>query len=170
MTRTLTGAIHGSVQEVPQAYQSVFHNLSEKRKLELAQVVAGLTQAQGKLAAQWWLEQQLDAYAPDPSLRVPPNEALSESQAEVADRHLPCTDEAKYATPNRERLVAEAPTTFAVPSPEERVFRTATETAEPFTQEQLGRCRTSADAPELQGLRVRSSVRMFSRPEPGAEP
>ena len=138
MTRTLTGVSRTRSKSL-KAYQETFHTLPKKRKLELAQVVAGLTQTQGKLAAQWWLEQQLDAYAPGPSLRVPLNEALSESQAEVADRPLPYTDEARDATPNRERLVAEAPTTFAVLSPEERVFRTAVETAEPFTREQLER-------------------------------
>ncbi len=136
MTRTPTGAVRKGSRN-PQAYQSAFHDLPEKRKFELAQVVAGITQTQGKLAAQWWLEQQLDPYMSESSLPRPLNEALRESQAAVADCPLPCSNKAEAVTPNRERLIAEAPLTFVVMSPEERVFRSAIETAEPFTQEQL---------------------------------
>lgn len=106
------------------AYQRRFQDLPESRKRELASVVAGMVQAQGKLAAQRWLEQQL-------------NPALSEVRGEGAGYYPRITDELGEVTPSREQLVAQAPTTLAVLSPEERRFRSAVETAEPFTKGQL---------------------------------
>lgn len=41
-------------------YQQTFNQLPEQRKHELARVVAGMTQVQGRVAAQRWLEQRLE--------------------------------------------------------------------------------------------------------------
>lgn len=121
----------------PQAYHRAFQHLSEKRKLELARVVAGITQTQGKLAAQWWLEQQLEAHRSDQAQPTPFGEALDDLQAEGADHRGYTAAEAESITPNREQLVAQAPTTLAVLSPEQQAYKSAVETAEPFTREQL---------------------------------
>ena len=122
---TMTGTQAGPAQartRSPQAYQQAFHELPEKRKHELARVVASMTQAQGKLAAQWWLEGQLEAVT---------------DQVGITNPYICTADKNENVTPNRERLVAQAPTTLAVLSPAERAYRTAVTTAEPFTQEQL---------------------------------
>ncbi len=120
-----------------QAYQRIFHGLSEKRKLELTRVVAGMTQTQGKLAAQWWLEQQLDAHISDEAQSKPFSRALDGLQAEDTAYLGRTADETECVTPNRERLVAQAPTTLTVLSPEQQAYRSAVKKAEPFTQEQL---------------------------------
>ena len=120
MTRTQS-SLGG--QRDSQAYQQVFQGLPEHRKHELARVVAGMTQTRGRLAAQWWLEQQLER-------------TLVETQVEEAGLYPTAADAAEL-TPSREELIAQAPTTLAVVSPEEQVFRGAVETAEPFTRDQL---------------------------------
>ncbi len=116
-----------------QVYQRIFHDLPEKRKLELARVVAGMTQTQGKRAAQWWLEQQLDAHRSDHAF----SEALDDLQAEGADHRGRTAAEAESVTPSRDQLVARAPTTLAVLSPEQQAYRSAVKKAEPLTQKQL---------------------------------
>ncbi len=120
-----------------QTYQRIFQSLSEKRKLELTRVVAGMTQTQGKLAAQWWLEQQLDAHISDEAQSKPFSRALDGLQAEGTAYLGRTADETECVTPNRERLVAQAPTTLAVLSPEQKAYRSAVKEAEPLTQEQL---------------------------------
>ena len=121
----------------PQAYQRAFQSLPEKRKHELARVVTGMTQTQGKLAAQWWLEQQLDAHSSKQSLPQSFSEVLGDVPAEVPESCPPKPDEAESVTPSREQLVAQAPTTLTVLSPEQQAYKSAVETAEPFTREQL---------------------------------
>lgn len=110
-------------QRSPQAYQQVFQELPEHKKHEFARVVAGMTQTQGKLAAQWWLEQQLERTL---------------NGVQVGETGLyPTAADAAEVTPSREELAAQAPTTLAVLSPEERAFKGAVETAEPFSRHQL---------------------------------
>ncbi len=120
-----------------QAYPRIFHGLSEKRKIELTRVVAGMTQTQGKLAAQWWLEQQLDAHISGQAQSTPFGEALDDLQAEGTAYRGRTADETECVTPSRDQLVAQAPTTLAVLSPEQQAYRSAVKKAEPLTQEQL---------------------------------
>ncbi len=136
----MTGTQAGPAQtrtRSPQAYQRAFQSLPEKRKHELARVVASMAQTQGKLAAQWWLEQQLEAHRSDQAQPTPFGEALDDLQAEGADHRGYTAAEAESVTPSRDQLVAQAPTTLAVLTPEQRAYRKAVETAEPFTQTQL---------------------------------
>ncbi len=120
-----------------QVYPQIFHGLPEKRKLELTRVVAGMAQTQGKLAAQWWLEQQLDAHRSDQAQTTRFGEALDNLQAEGADHRDLTAAEAESVTPSRDQLVAQAPTTLAVLTPEQLAYRKAVEMAEPLTQAQL---------------------------------
>ena len=136
MTGTPTDTTQARTRR-PQAFKRAFHDLPEKRKLELSRIVAGITQTQGKLAAQWWLEGQLDAHCADPSDQQPFGAALNEIQLEGPGGHARSTDEAEDVTPNRAQLVATAPTTLAVLSPEERAYGGAVAAAEPFTRKQL---------------------------------
>ncbi len=141
MTATLQTASVGPAQvgpRTPQDYQRTFNQLPEQRKGELARVVAGIAQTQGKHAAQRWLEQQLEPHMPvKGSLHVQLDTLLGKVGNSVAERNHPRAYEDDEITPNRARLAAQAPTTLAVLSEEQKAFQSAVEAAEPFSQEQL---------------------------------
>jgi hypothetical protein len=124
----------------PRDYQRTFNQLPEQRKHELARVVAGMTQVQGRVAAQRWLGQQLETASLQRSAGTSClSSSVDELDSMVAERdsRLLQTAAAAELTPNRDQLVANAPTTLAALSPEEKRFRTAVEAAETFSQEQL---------------------------------
>ena len=126
----------------PHDYQRRFAQLPEQRKHELARVVAGLTQVQGRVAAQRWLERQLEAA---PFQRSAGTGGLGSSTGRPASRvvendfRLFQTAVAAEPTPNRDQLVEHAPTTLATLSPKEKQFLPAVEAAKTFSQEQLER-------------------------------
>lgn len=117
----------------PRDYQRTFNHLPEQRKQELAQVVAGMTQVQGRVAAQRWLEQQLEAASPQRSA----GRSRLSSSVDERDSRLLQTSATAELTPNRNRLVENAPTTLATLSPEEKRFLSAVKAAETFSWEQL---------------------------------
>ena len=121
-------------------YQSRFAQLPEQRKHELARVVAGLTQVQGRVAAQRWLERQLEAA---PFQRSAGTGSLGSRADRLASRvvendfrlfQTATTDE---PTPNQNQLVENAPTTLSALSHDEKQFLPAVEAAKPFSREQL---------------------------------
>lgn len=140
MTATLQTASVGSTQvgpRTPQDYQRTFNQLPEQRKGELARVLVGIAQTQGKRAAQRWLEQQLASHMPvKGSLNIQLDTVLGEIGSRVAERNCPLVND-NGITPNRTHLIEQAPTTLDVLSAEEQKFRHAVEAAEPFTREQL---------------------------------
>ena len=125
----------------PRDYQQTFNQLPEQRKHELARVVAGMTQVQGRVAAQRWLEQQLDTAPLQRSAGTgcitSSIGGLSSMVAEGSSRLLQ-TAAAAELTPNRDQLVENAPTTMTTLSPDEKQFLSAVEAAGTFSQEQLG--------------------------------
>ena len=124
----------------PQDYQKTFNQLPEHRKHELARVVAGMTQVQGRVAAQRWLEQQLETASPQraagTTCLTPSIRELS-SIVEEGDSRLLQTAASDELTPNRDQLVENAPTTLTTLSPDEKQFLSAVEAAKTFSQEQL---------------------------------
>jgi len=124
----------------PQDYQKTFNQLPEQRKRELARVVAGITQVQGRVAAQRWLEQQLETASPQRSAGTncfTPSTSEFSSIIKEGDSRLLQTAAAAELTPNRDQLVENAPTTLTILSPEEKQFLSAVEAAKAFSQEQL---------------------------------
>ena len=124
----------------PQTFQQRFNSLSEKRKLELSLVVAGITQKHSKVAAQRWLEQQLG--------RVPADEPTSAALLQPRDtppglddgsrrKHAALAHKLDELTPSRDALAAHAPTTLTELSAEARAYQGAVRRAEPFTRRQL---------------------------------
>ena len=71
------------------------------------------------------------------SVHIQLDTLLGEIGRSVAERNCALVCEDDGTTPDRTRLIAQAPTTLAVLSPEEKAFQPAVEAAEPFTQEQL---------------------------------
>ncbi len=121
-------------------YQRRFAQLPEQRKHELARVVAGLTQVQGRVAAQRWLERQLEAALFQPSAGtggLGPSTGRPASRVIENDFRLFQTAATAEPTPNRDQLVENAPTTLATLSPDEKQNLLAVEAAKPFSREQL---------------------------------
>ena len=124
----------------PQDYQKTFNQLPEHRKHELARVVAGMTQVQGRVAAQRWLEQQLETASPQRSAGtgcLTSSIGGPASMVVEGSSHLLQTAAAAELTPNRDQLVENAPTTLTTLSPDEKQFLSAVEAAKAFSQEQL---------------------------------
>lgn len=124
----------------PRDYQRTFNQLPEQRKHELARVVAGMTEVQGRVAAQRWLEQQLETALPQRSAGtrcITSSIGRPASRVVADDCRLLQPPAAAEPTPNRNQLVENAPTTMTMLSPEEKQFLSAVEAAETFSQEQL---------------------------------
>ena len=121
-------------------YGRIFEQLPEQRKHELARVVAGMTQVQGRIAAQRWLEQQLETASPQRSVGIGCLSSRISKPASMTvedGSHLLRAAAAADLTPNRDQLVENAPTTLSTLSPDEQQFLPAVEAAEAFSQEQL---------------------------------
>ncbi len=133
----LTTGIKVQTRPTSQDYQKTFDRLPEQRKGQLARVVAGIAQTQGKHAAQKWLEQQLQPHmSVKGPLHVQLDTRLGEVRSNVDGHNHPRAYEDEI-TPSRAHLTAQVPTTLAVLSEAEKAFRSAIEVAEPFSQEQL---------------------------------
>jgi hypothetical protein len=136
----LSAAVVRAHSRTPQDYQKTFNQLPEQRKHELARVVAGMTQVQGRVAAQKWLEQQLATASPQRSAGTGClTSSISGPGSLVVEgsSHLLQTAAAAELTPNRDHLVEHAPTTLTTLSPDEKQFLSAVEAAKAFSQEQL---------------------------------
>ena len=144
-TRTTLGVALNATEvqahsRTPQDYQKTFNQLPEQRKHELARVVAGMTQVQGRVAAQRWLEQQLDTASLQRSVGTGClTSSVSGSASMVVEdgnRLLRIAATAEM-TSSRGQLVENAPTTLVALSPDEQQFLPAVEAAEAFSQAQL---------------------------------
>ena len=136
--------------KTPRDYQQTFNQLPEQRKHELARVVAGMTQVQGRVAAQRWLGQQLETASPQRSVDIGClSSKISKPASMIVEdgSHLLRAAAAADLTPNQDQLVENAPTTLATLSPDEKQFLLAVEAAEAFSQEQL-ELATSALTPQ----------------------
>ncbi len=148
--------------KTPRDYRQTFNQLSEQRKHELVRVVAGMTQVQGRVAAQRWLERQLEAASPQRSVGTgcfTSSIGETDSMDVEPNTRLLQTAAAAELTPTRDQLVEDAPTTLTTLPPEEKQFLSAVEAAETFSQEQLELVR-----PDLtpQSIKVLAFVHLFA--------
>jgi hypothetical protein len=144
-TRATLGAALSATEaqapsRIPRDYHRAFNQLPEQRKHELARVVAGMTQVQGRAASQRWLELQLETVLPQPSAStsfITPSIGRQGGMVAEGSHRLLQTAAAAELTPNRDQLVENAPTTLATLSREEKQFLAAVKAAEAFSREQL---------------------------------